>query len=82
VARTLQSTLQQEHAMHTDTLDRCAFELHFQPLANTARAMVFPCDAKGRVDMDALGPRALCDYLFARAFIGREFRFPTVRVPG
>lgn len=68
--------------MHTDTLDRCAFELHFQPLANAGRALVFPCDAEGRVDMDTLGARALCDYLFARAFIGREFGFPRVRTAG
>jgi hypothetical protein len=71
--------LQQETPMHAATIDPLAFELHFQSLAQPGRTMAFPCDAKGRVDMDALGKRALCNYLYARAFIGREFRFPLVR---
>ena len=47
------------------------FELRFDPLAGTGQALVFPCDANGQVDMNALSSRALCDYLFARALIGR-----------
>jgi hypothetical protein len=54
------------------------FELRFDPLAGTGPALVFPCDAKGQVDMNALSSRALCDYLFARALIGREFDRPAV----
>ena len=55
------------------------FELRFDPLATTGQAaLVFPCDAKGQVDMNALSSRALCDYLFARALIGREFERPAV----
>jgi hypothetical protein len=54
------------------------FELRFDPLARTGQTLVFPCDAKGQVDMNALSSRALCDYLFARALIGREFGRPAV----
>ena len=55
------------------------FELRFDPLVTTGHAaLVFPCDAKGQVDMNALSSRALCDYLFARALIGREFGRPAV----
>ncbi len=55
------------------------FELRFDPLVTTGlAALAFPCDAKGQVDMNALSNRALCDYLFARALIGREFGRPAV----
>ena len=54
------------------------YELRFRSLCDEARALAFPCDAQGRVDMDALSPRTLNDYLYARAVIGREFRFPAV----
>lgn len=54
------------------------FELRFDPLAGTGPALAFPCDANGQVDMNVLSSRALCDYLFARALIGREFDRPAV----
>lgn len=54
------------------------FELRFDPLARSGQALVFPCDAKGQVDMNTLSNRALCDYLFARALIGRQFGRPAV----
>ena len=53
------------------------FELRFQSLFDTGRALVFPCDAAGRVDLDALSDRARDKYLCARALIGREFGYPT-----
>jgi hypothetical protein len=55
--------------------------LHFRSLFDPGRAYVFPCDAAGRVDMDALSVRARANYLYARAFIGREFTTPDVQ-PG
>ena len=55
------------------------YELRFQSLRDERRAYAFPCDARGRVDMDTLTCSALNDYLFARAFIGREFSMPSVR---
>jgi hypothetical protein len=66
--------------MSTETLDRAAYELHFQSLFSAGRALAFPCDAGGRVDMDRLGRAALANYLYARAFVGREFLTPSVRL--
>jgi hypothetical protein len=54
------------------------FQLRFDPLGTTEPALTFPCDAKGQVDLNALTARALCDYLFARALIGRSFDRPAV----
>ena len=56
------------------------YELRFQSLFNEGRALTFPCDAGGRVDMDALSERARQNYLYARAVIGREVAMPAVQV--
>lgn len=56
-----------------------SFEVRFQSLFNEGRALVFPCDASGQVDLDALGPQALGNYLYARAMVGREFATPSVQ---
>jgi len=63
-----------------ETIDRAHYELRFQSLSDTGRALAFPCDAVGRVDMDALGSLALNDYLYARTVVGREFLRPCVRM--
>lgn len=55
------------------------FELRFDPLTQHGRAYAFPCDATGRVDLDALSERARNNYLFARTVIGREVAWPAVR---
>jgi hypothetical protein len=55
------------------------FELRFQSLFDAGPAYVFPCDAAGHVDMDALGERSRNSYLYARTVIGREFSVPKVR---
>jgi hypothetical protein len=58
----------------------CAdYLLWFHPSTHEGRALAFPCDAQGRVDMDALSERARNDYLFARAAVGREFSTPVCR---
>lgn len=57
----------------------CGYELRFQSLFDEGRAFAFPCDAEGRVDMDALSERARQNYLYARAVIGREVAMPAVR---
>ena len=59
--------------------DRPAYELRFQSLFDDGRALAFPCDEDGHVDMDALSERARHNYLYARAVIGREFSLPAVR---
>lgn len=56
--------------------DSARFELRFHSLFNTGRALSFPCDAAGHVDMDALSERARDSYLYARAVVGREFSLP------
>jgi hypothetical protein len=58
-----------------------AFVLHFSRLLGIGPALSFPCDAAGRVDLDNLGDRARCNYLYARAVIGREYAMPAVQ-PG
>ena len=64
--------------MHASAKNQPKHELRFLPLFDAARAYAFPCDAHGRVDLDALSDRALNDYLFARVFVGRTYRAPTV----
>ncbi|MEO7338824.1 MAG: hypothetical protein ABIV63_19805 [Caldimonas sp.] len=54
------------------------FEIRFQSLYNEGRALCFPCDEQGHVEMDALSERARRNYLYARAVIGREFAYPRV----
>ncbi|MGR4869762.1 hypothetical protein ACIPRI_12945 [Variovorax sp. LARHSF232] len=56
-----------------------AFELRFEALYAGHRGYAFPCDAEGHVDMDALSERALQNYLYARAMMGREVAWPSVR---
>lgn len=55
-----------------------AYLLRFQSLFDEGRALAFPCDASGSVDMNALSERALNNYLYARTVIGREFCTPQV----
>ncbi len=58
----------------------CArYELRFHCLFREGRAFAFPCDAHGRVDVDALSDKARRNYLYARAAIGREVSMPAVR---
>jgi hypothetical protein len=54
------------------------FELRFRSLFNEGRALAFPCDSQGRVELDALSDRARHNYLYARAVVGREFATPAV----
>ena len=56
-----------------------AYEVRFCSLFNAGRALAFPCDAAGRVQLDELSERARNNYLYARAVVGREFAPPEVR---
>jgi hypothetical protein len=53
--------------------------LLFRSLFGEGRGLAFPCDARGRVDMDSLSERARANYLFARAAVGRDFARPSVQ---
>jgi hypothetical protein len=56
-----------------------SFEIRFQSLLNEGRALAFPCDGGGHVDLDAVSERTRNNYLFARAMVGREYAMPQVR---
>lgn len=65
--------------MHTATAAASrSHELRFQSLFHEGRGLVFPCDAMGCVDVDALSERARHNYFFARSLIGRDFASPAV----
>ena len=53
------------------------FELRFSSLFS-GRALAFPCDQCGRVDMDALSESSRNNYFAARALVGRDFAWPVV----
>ena len=54
------------------------FELRFESLFNPGRGLVFPCDERGQVELDALSERSRQNYFYARAVIGREYAVPAV----
>ena len=54
------------------------YEIRFQSLFHAGRAVSFPCDAQGHVDLDRLSERARLAYLHARALVGREYASPAV----
>ncbi len=58
----------------------CSHELRYQSLFNPGRALSFPCDVEGHVQMELLGDHALANYLYARVFVGREYALPLVSV--
>ena len=60
-------------------MNEASFEIRFQSLFHEGRALTFPCDAAGVVALDALSQRALDNYLYARAVVGREYAHPLVR---
>ena len=55
-----------------------AFVLRFTDLFDRGRGFAFPCDAQGHVDMESLSDRALNNYLFARALVGKHLSLPAV----
>jgi len=61
-----------DHAM------RYGYELTFEPLSGQGSGYAFPCDDRGRVDLDTLSDRARNEYLFARALVGRLLAAPAV----
>jgi len=60
------------------TAPRMDFELLFASLFEAGRALSFPCDDAGHVNLDTLSERARVNYLYARATIGRDFAWPCV----
>lgn len=58
---------------------RPVYELRFHSLINEGRALAFPCDEHGRVELNALSDRERTNYLYARAVVGVQFALPAVR---
>lgn len=56
-----------------------SFELRFASLFEPGRALAFPCDRAGRVDLDGLSERGRTSYFYARHATGREYAWPAVR---
>lgn len=56
------------------------YELRFRSLYKPGRGYTFPCDAAGRVDLDALSDGERQSYLYARALVGGELSVPEVQL--
>lgn len=59
-------------------MQACQHEIRFESLFDAGRALCFPCDTQGQVDLNALSAHALENYLFARATVGREYAVPCI----
>lgn len=69
------------HSTSTPSAHRPAsVELRFVHRRNDRKSLAFPCDAAGRVDLDALDERRRNEYLFARALMGRDYEFPVIAI--
>ncbi|MBL8317569.1 MAG: hypothetical protein JNJ42_04150 [Burkholderiaceae bacterium] len=53
-------------------------ELRFRSLYAKGRALAFPCDAQGRVDLERLSPAARENLRRAQALVGIDFEAPEV----
>ncbi|MDB5861136.1 MAG: hypothetical protein JWQ76_4825 [Ramlibacter sp.] len=79
---TAQAAACQARSMH-DALDpsttpRVSHELFFASLFDSGRALSFPCDHRGVVQLDELSERARNNYFFARSTVGRDYALPVV----
>ena len=54
------------------------FERRFRSLFHAGRALAFPCNAAGAVDVDALSLRDRDNFLSARRAVGRDPMVPAV----
>jgi len=55
----------------TQSLSSAAqFEVRFDSLFDAGRALAFPCDEAGRVDLDTMSERVRNNYFYARAMRG------------
>jgi hypothetical protein len=63
----------------TSSAPTAQYELRYRSLFQEGRGYSFPCDDAGHVDMDSLSEAARCNYLFARALVGRDLALPVVQ---
>jgi hypothetical protein len=52
--------------------------LRYDSLFASEPSYVFPCDERGRVDLDSLNDRTRDDYLYARVVVGNALKAPYV----
>jgi hypothetical protein len=57
------------------------FEIRYASLFVPGRALAFPCDAGGHVDLDALSEKGRLNYFYARAMVGKDYSIPRVCHP-
>jgi hypothetical protein len=62
---------------HAST-DTAGYQLRFRSLFHAGRGFAFPCDADGRVDLDALAEATRRSYREAWDAVGRELSTPSV----
>ena len=55
-----------------------SFQVRFASLFVQGRALAFPCDEAGRVDLEAMTELARNNYFYARAMVGRDYSMPSV----
>ena len=67
-----------QRIFHPSAHRPASVELRFAHRHNDRESLAFPCDAAGRVDLDALDERRRNEYLFARALMGRDYAFPVM----
>jgi hypothetical protein len=65
---------------HPSHADDARFELRYQSLSPHRCGYAFPCDSRGRVNLDQLSERARANYLYARAMVGFDLLHPQVLV--
>ena len=56
------------------------YELRFQSLFHTGRALTFPCDRQGEVHWDAMTEGARASFLRAQGSVGREYASPAIQL--
>ena len=64
--------------MPTTSGSNSAFELRFRHLFRPGRAFAFPCDAEGKVNLDAMSERCRNSYFYVRTVVGSEVDVPRV----
>jgi hypothetical protein len=56
------------------------YELRFQSLFHSGRALSFPCDRAGEVHWDSMTDGARASFLRAQGSVGREWASPAVQL--
>jgi hypothetical protein len=77
-AKALPRTAMDTHPQLLVPATSASYALHFESLRGHGRGYCFPCDAEGRVALDALTERGRNNYLFARAVVGRDLAYPCI----